>query len=171
MTRTVWITYGFLSAGLLLTSCSTQSSEDLSFAAMRPGKNLHLEGFYPTKLVILPLTETVQDTTNNNGSFIHVYLALTDQFGSQVKMPGIFRFELYGRVLRSAEPKGKRIKIWPDVDLTNPTENNKQWHDFLRAYEFKLDFEPEKGKDYILQITHIFPNGRRLLSQCTITNP
>jgi hypothetical protein len=138
--------------------------------AVNPRQDVYLEGLNPTKLMILPLTEKIQDKNNDNGSFIHVYLSLIDQFGSQVKRPGIFRFELYGRVLRSAEPKGKRIKIWPDFDLNDPVNNNNQWNDFLRVYEFRLDFETETEKDYILQATHILPNGKRLFAQYAIPN-
>jgi hypothetical protein len=87
---------------------------------------------------------------------------LLDSFDCQIKTPGIFRFELYKYVRRSAEPKGKRIAIWPDIDLTGTTENNNYWRDFLRAYEFNLDFVPKRNQSYILQATCLCPNGKHL---------
>jgi len=96
---------------------------------------------------------------------IKPYVSLLDSFGSQVKSPGIFRFELYQRVLRSAEPKGRRVVIWPDIDLTDPAANNEYWRDFLRAYEFDLPFEPDASQSYILQVTCLCPNSRRIFAE------
>jgi hypothetical protein len=110
----------------------------------------------------MPLTEF---TTTNNGekpSQIKVYVSLLDSFDCQIKAPAVFRFELYDKVLRSAEPKGKRVLIWPDIDLKDAAKNNEYWRDFLRAYEFDLPCEPENNKSYILQITSLCPDGKRL---------
>ena len=98
--------------------------------------------YAPVKVDILPLTEfaIADDDEQENGSEINVYVSLLDSFGHQGKSPGTFRFELYRKLQRSAEPKGKRIVIWPDFDLTSPVKNNKHWRDFLRAYEINLDF-------------------------------
>jgi hypothetical protein len=87
---------------------------------------------------------------------------LLDSFGSQIKSPGIFRFELYQRALRSAKPKGKRVEIWEDIDLTEPAINHEYWRGFLMAYEFDLPFELDVNQSYILQVTCLCPNGRRL---------
>ena len=93
---------------------------------------------------------------------IKVYVNLTDSFGCQQKTPGVFRFELYEIVHRAANPKGRRITIWPDINLTDPSENNKFWRDFLRAYEFDLDFEPAAAQGCMLEVTCLCPNGKRL---------
>ncbi len=132
--------------------------------ARRQAKELFIYTRYvPEKIDIIPLTEFV--TVGK----IRIYVSLLDSFDCQIKTPGIFRFELYRYVQHSAEPKGKRIAIWLDIDLTNTVENNNYWRDFLRAYEFNLDltptaagFRPEKKQIYILQVTCLCPNGRRL---------
>jgi len=80
----------------------------------------------------------------------------------RLKSPEIFRFELYEKVRQSAEPRGKRIAIWPDFDLTEPGENNKHWQDFLRSYRFELELEEQMGNDCILQVTWLSAGGRRL---------
>ena len=120
--------------------------------------------FAPAKINIMPLTEfiSIGDTEQPN---INLYVSLLDSFGSQIKSPIVFRFELYQRVLRSAEPKGRRVIIWPDIDLNDPAANNEYWRDFLRAYEFDLPFEPDASQSYILQVTCLCPNGRRISAE------
>ena len=117
--------------------------------------------FAPEKINIMPLTEFI-NTDNIRQISIKPYVSLLDSFGSQIKSPGIFRFELYQRALRSAEPKGKRAVIWQDIDLTEPAVNHEYWRDFLRACEFDLPFELDVNQSYILQVTCLCPNGRRL---------
>ena len=103
--------------------------------------------FAPAKIKIIGLTEFVD---NSN---LKIYVDLIDSFGSRVKSPVVIRFELYEYVPRSAEPKGRRIFLWPDIDLTSAEVNNAHWRDFLRAYEFnmKIDFELDAKQTYILQ--------------------
>ena len=123
--------------------------------------------YVPVKIDIMPLTEFVSpDNTQRNT--INIYVSLLDPFGSQIKSPGMFRFELYEYKQRSSEPKGKRAVIWPDVDLTDPAKNNDYWRDFLRAYEFSLPCEQTGNQDYILQVTSLCPNGKRLSSEFTL---
>ncbi len=117
--------------------------------------------FAPDRINIMPLTEFI-NTDNIRQISIKPYVSLLDSFGSQIKSPGIFRFELYQRALRSAEPKGKRVVIWQDIDLTEPALNHEYWRDFLWAYEFDLPFELDVHQSYILQVTCLCPNGRRL---------
>ncbi len=119
--------------------------------------------FAPDKIEIMPLTEMNTDSRQN--AVIKVYVSLLDSSNCQKKWPGIFRFELYQRVLRSAEPKGKRLFIWPDIDLTEATVNNIHWLDFLRVYEFNLEFESAENKDYILQATCFSPDNKRLSTE------
>jgi len=126
--------------------------------------------YTPAKIDILPLTECTGGSNAGGKSKIKVYVSLLDSFGYQMKSPGVFRFELYERVPRSAEPKGKRISIWPDINLTDVVENNRYWQDFLRAYEFSLPFEPETSQNRILQVTCLCPNGKRLSAEFTLPN-
>ena len=123
--------------------------------------------FVPVKIDIMPLTEFV-DAGDAQQPTINIYVSLIDSFGSQIKSPGMFRFELYEYIQRSAEPKGKRTVIWPDVDLTDPVTNNDSWRDFLRAYEFSFPCEQTNSQDYILQVTCLCPNGKRLSSEFTL---
>jgi len=133
--------------------------------------------FAPAKINIMPLTEFISADNARQANppwlpwrsqvatGINLYVSLLDSFGSQIKSPCVFRFELYQRVQRSSEPKGRRVIIWPDIDLTDPAANNEYWRDFLRAYEFNLPFEPATNQSYILQVTCLCPNGRRLSAE------
>ena len=125
------------------------------------------DSYAPAKIDILPLTELVS-AADIDGARIELYVSLLDTFGSQIKSPGIFRFELYEHMQRSAEPKGKRITIWPDADLTDQVTNNEHWRDFLRAYEFDLPFEQAGSQTYILQVPCLGTSGKRLSSEFTI---
>jgi len=128
-------------------------------AAAMPG------GFAPIQIEILPLTELQQPPSGDQGAQLNVYVSLLDAFGSQIKAPGTMRFELYDYLQRSAEPKGRRIAIWPDIDLTNPSENQKYWRDFLRAYEFTLPAPVAQTGPYILEATCTCPGPRRLSAE------
>lgn len=125
-----------------------------------------LAEYAPTKIDIVPLTEFTRETGQTE---LKVYVSLLDEFGCQIKSPAVFRFELYNKVPRSAEPKGKRVAIWPDIDLSDPVKNNEHWQDFLRSYKFDLPFEPKADQSYVLQATALCPNGKRLSTEFTFT--
>ena len=124
-------------------------------------------GYLPERVDIMPLTGLIE---SEGGRQIAVYVSLLDSSGYQMRWPGIFRFELYERVLRSLQKKGARVAIWPDIDLMDAGENGEYWRDFLRGYEFKLDFKPAVGKSYVLEITFLWPvsGGRRLSTELVI---
>ncbi len=123
--------------------------------------------YAPVKIDILPLTEFIF-VNDIDRSGINLYVSLLDQYGSQVKSPGTFRFELYEYVQHSGQQRGKRIKMWQDLDLNDPAANNEQWRDYLRAYEFNLPLDQSGTGDFILEVTCLCPNGRRLLSEYTL---
>ncbi len=125
-------------------------------------------GYAPAKVDIMPLTEFILAPKAEDSPKLRIYISLLDSFNCQMKSPGLFRFELYEQVLRSPEPEGRRVAIWPDIDLTDAAKNNQYWQDFLRAYEFNLDFEPKANQSYILQATFLTPDGRRLSAEFII---
>lgn len=124
-----------------------------------------LAEYSPAKVDVMPLTEF---TRQGGQTKLKVYVSLLDSFGCQIKTPATFRFELHNKVPRSAEPKGKRVSIWPDIDLNDPVQNNKYWQDFLRSYKFDLPFEPKTEQSYVLQVTALCPNGRRLSTEFSV---
>jgi len=124
--------------------------------------------FAPVKIGVLPLTEPTSTSRAGQGVMLNAFVTMLDAFGCQMKAPGVWRFELYEHVPRSAQMKGARLTLWPDIDLTGPAENNRYWRDFLRAYEFELDAQVSRGKTYILEATCLCPDGKRLSSEYTL---
>lgn len=124
--------------------------------------------FVPNQVNIIPLTQFVKSKKPAELDYIRVYVELLDDYQSQIKSPGTFRFELYNRALRSVEPMGKRIEIWKDIELNNLTQNNRFWREFLRTYEFRLDLQHILQGHFILQVTFSTPDGKRLTSDKVI---
>ena len=145
-----------------LTGPATQTDDDFKRLSV-------YSHFAPAKINIMPLTEFISPGDARQAN-INLYVSLLDSFGSQIKSPCVFRFELYQKVQRSSEPKGRRVIIWPDIDLTDLVENDEYWRDFLRAYEFNLPFESATKQSYILQVTSLCPTGRRLSDEFAL-NP
>ena len=143
---------------LVIAGCDTPP-----IAPAQPGGSDVAAGYGAAEIHIVGLTEIVPSDVKVQGLEIKAYVELLDSFGSKVKSPGIFRFELYEFAPRSPEPKGKRLLIWPVIDITEPTANNSHWHDFLRAYKFNLDLNiNSKADKFMLQVTCTTPAGRRL---------
>lgn len=114
--------------------------------------------FVPEKIRFNQLTEFSQDWQ------ITAYIDILDQFGSRIKAAGIWKFELYEYVLRSAESKGTRLYFWPDINLTDAKVNFGYWQDYLRCYKFDLNLDTDLagGKTYILQAVCFTADGKRI---------
>ncbi len=150
----------FCCAGLLLAVGCGKPATSRSTEQAQGG--LEHICFSPAKIRVSPVTELIMPTSADGSAIIRVCVALLDPFESYLKAPGTFRFELYERILRSAVPKGKRIIMWPDMDLRSVHTNNEYWQEVWHAYEFDLEFDPQKDKSYILQVTFILPERKRL---------
>jgi hypothetical protein len=135
---------------------------------VEPPPSVSPASFLPARIEILPLTELTDAPAGQQGTQLTIYMSLLDAFGSQIKAPGTLRLELYEYVQRSAQPKGQRIAIWPDIDITNASENQKYWRDFLRAYEFILACQAPKGGTYVLEATCMCPGAKRLTDEFTL---
>ncbi|MCE5341631.1 MAG: hypothetical protein LLF92_10995 [Planctomycetaceae bacterium] len=112
--------------------------------------------FVPQKISFNQLTEFSKPWQ------ITAYIDVSDQFNSRLKAQGIWQFELYSKVQRSADPAGGRIKLWPDFDLTDAKENNLLWQDYLRCYKFELNLDSELTGTYVLEAVCFTAEGKRL---------
>ena len=126
--------------------------------------------YAPSKVGIMPLTTITYADDPTESSKLNVFVCMLDSFGSQVKSPAVFRFELYQYLRRSNKARGERLFIWPDIDLKDPAANNAHWRDFLRAYEFDLDFQPPNQQSCVLQVTCFCPDGKRLPAEFILKN-
>jgi hypothetical protein len=149
----------------IVTGCEPQGTKLSSGAGSGSGR---LAQYGPVKVDVMPLTEFAALANDETPSTIKAYVSLLDAFDCQIKAPAVFRFELYEKVPRSAEPRGRRILLWPDIDLTDAVKNNGCWNDFLRAYEFNLPFESKHNQSCILQVTALCPDGKRISADFTL---
>ncbi|HAL45871.1 MAG: hypothetical protein A2Y12_14600 [Planctomycetes bacterium GWF2_42_9] len=142
-------------AVLLLPFSGCQENQSVSDS--KPGTFQKTCIFAPQKITFNQLTEFSKRWQ------IVAYIDVYDQFNSRIKAAGIWRFELYPKVLRSADPAGGRIKLWSDIDLTQAAVNNGYWQDYLRCYKFELPLETEvKGGTYILEAVCFTAEGKRI---------
>ncbi len=163
MKQIVWI-MALVYAAILIgcdspTSVNTRSPAPVS-SGMYPG-------YQAAEIRIVGLSGFVPGRADQSGSQLEVYLEMLDSFGSRIKSPGIIRLELYEFQPRSSDPKGKRIFAWPDFDLNTPSDNNRFWRDFLRAYRFDLSMDsfPGNTETAILEATCLCPDGKRLTAR------
>jgi len=126
--------------------------------------------FGAARIRVIGLTR-LASSPDSNGAVLTACIDVLDSYDSHIKAPGTFRFELYEYVPRSSEPRGRRLMIWPDLDLTDPAANNEYWQDYLRTYQFALDLDctPVAESTYTLEVTCITPAGRRLTDKRQIT--
>jgi hypothetical protein len=126
-----------------------------------------LDAYGPSKLDVVKLSELKAGVGGEETAKLKIFIKALDSCGSAVKAPCVFRVELYEHVARSSSPEGRRLEIWPDIDLSDPEKNNAQWRDYLRAYEFNFDVSAKLalGRVYIVEITCLSPMGKRLSSQ------
>ena len=125
--------------------------------------------YSPASVDIIPLTEFTSANGEDQASQLTAYVSLLDAFDCQIKAPGKFRFELFEHKQRTATPKGKRLAKWSDIDLADAATNQDYWQDYLRAYKFVLDFEPQQDRVYVLEVTYLCPDRRRLTADIVLT--
>ena len=120
--------------------------------------------FLPERIRIIGLTEIIPDASQSDEAVLSIYVDIFDAWDSHIKAPATFRFELYEFVPRSSDPRGDRLKIWQDIDLTDPAVNNGYWQDYLRTYNFNLqmNFRPAPDTTFTLEATCTTQEGKRL---------
>jgi len=112
---------------------------------------------------ISALTEFVTDSAQLDAVQLKVLLEVLDTSGEPAPVPCILRFELYEFRPLSADPRGKRVFIWPEMDLSDLSVAKEHWKDLLRGYEFYLpldNFTPQPNRKYLLEVT-CFADQRR----------
>ncbi len=154
-----WMLYAALL--IFFSGCSTQK---IIIGPKIPGKSDVYEDYAATQIRVVGLTEIKKATEMEGVTIVNAYVDLLDQFDTRIKSPGSFRFELYDFVPQSATPKGRRLFVWGNVDLIDPVKNNSYFQDFLRTYKFELEmnFVPNAGSKFILDVTFINPEGKRM---------
>jgi len=153
------------------TSC--HQGPGMMDAALEPATRLNDPepvGFWPADVTVLPLTVLWVPSETGASPYIHLFVGLRDPYGCFTKAPGIFRVELYERMARADQAKGRRLSIWPDIDIHNPDKNQAYWRDYLRCYELRLDLASEliEQEAAILEVTFLGANKERLTTLHTL---
>ena len=156
---------GLLGMGLLCCGCGPGPSSAPETKSKSSSQPQPFGGFAAARIIITPWTEIKGQAREDGTRQVRAFVRLVDAFGSDIKAPGVFRFELYEKLSRSAEVRGRRVMIWPDFDLTAAEQNNAHWQDYVRSYEFVLDFDPPDTGPYVLEATFIPSSARRLTCQ------
>ncbi len=120
--------------------------------------------FTPERIRMIGLTEIIPDAGLPDEAVLSIYVDIFDAYDSHMKAPVTFRFELYEFVPRSSESRGRRLIIWPDIDLSDPAVNNGYWQDYLRTYHFDLqmNFRPAPETTFTVEATCTTQEGKRL---------
>lgn len=161
----------FSAAAILLLTAVGCEPTSTSRPQPTPGDSGIYEQYQPQKALFLPLTEIKPPKQQFTTETITAFVALQDTGNSAIKAPGIFRFELYQYAPRTAEGRGKRLQLWDDINLTNFPENNNHWRDYLRAYEFELEYEFAADGKFVLEVTFISSESKRLTTEITLAKP
>jgi len=126
-----------LLAALLLTGCSG-------------GKKFAPPRVERTRLLQLSAIQTDPDGQTTVRAFVQPVANRADEW---------YRFELYQYLPRSANPRGKRIRLWPDVNPGKTVAENPLWKPHLRAFEIALPLENGLPKStYLLELTVLKAN-------------
>lgn len=73
-----------------------------------------------------------------------------------------FRFELYEFMPLAANPRGKRLMLWPQIEPGLSRADNPNWRRHLEAYEFILPIEPKPAvKVFLAEVTAMGKDGLR----------
>ncbi len=67
----------------------------------------------------------------------------------------VYRFELYQYLPRAANPRGNRLRMWPEVAAGKAGADNPLWQPHLRAFEIVLPIENELSmkSTYLIELT------------------
>ena len=146
----VWLA----AAGVFVCGCENPAMQGSGLSVQ--------QGFTIQRVRISALTDFVVSREDPQESEIKTFAELLDAYDTSFKKPCVFGFELYEYKPLMSNPRGKRIIIWPDIDLTSPGKNNKHWKDYLRAYEFylPLGFSPQPERNYLLEVTCLVEDRR-----------
>ena len=121
-------------------------------------------GFPVASIHVAGLTELTEHAKAKDSQTLRVFVELMDTYGSKIKAPVTLRFELYRYVPHRTDPRGSRLRSWPDFDLFSQAGNHLYWRDYLRAYEFSLDVSPAlpPEESYLVEVTCMTADQRRI---------
>jgi hypothetical protein len=155
-----------ISGILFLQGCADHNFSKKDFEKQ---KQLFLAQYGPQELTLLGLSK-IQPATGEQPAKFKFFVAVLDQYNTPLRYPGVIRFELYTRLLKSPISKGRQICVWPEIDIRDSEVNSRYFRDYLRAYEFELEAKQPVAPDtYVVLITYTLPDGRRIVNESHLT--
>lgn len=111
----------------------------------------------PDGVRLLALTAFEADSSGQDAA-LRVYIQPIASDGEKR-----YRFELYELRPYSANPRGRRLELWPEIEPGPPASTNPRWRPHLGAYEVLLPIStlPEAGKRLVLEVTALMDDGTR----------
>lgn len=108
-----------------------------------------------SRIRISALTDMKATDGAESPARINAFVELLDADEMPRQAACSLRFELYEYQPHSANPRGKRLLIWPDVRLPDVASGEQHWKQSLQAYEFFLPmgFMPSPDQQYVLEAT------------------
>ena len=93
-------------------------------------------------------------------------MAAIDIFGDHAKAVGDYRFELFRFRPASGDRKGDRLGFW-EQSIRTVEDHRTHWDPFSQTYEFELywDRTLKTGRKYVLQVTYVGADQRRLINE------
>ena len=160
MRRTVWC--AAIPLLLSLVSCGSGG---------RPRTEEEARLFGPKSLRVHPTFTRVKDWTGDGRpDGIEAVVELQDEFGEPTRATGGAMFEIYQYRPTHPDVRGRRIPevfVWP---LARRNEQAAHWSRALRAYTFKIPFDPGRST-VVLEATFELGAGRGRLSDRIVLEP
>lgn len=145
-----------------LASCETKYPPSEADARLFGAKSMRI---HPT------FTRVKDWTGDGKPDGIEAVVELQDEFGEPTRGTGSLMFELYTYQPTHPDPRGRRVpEVWVRP-IMNRQEQVAHWSRALRAYSFRIPFDPGRTR-YVLAATFERPNDQgRLFDQIVLEPP
>ena len=128
--------------------------------------------FGPTRMRIHPIFTQVKDWTGDGKpDGIEAVVELQDEFGEPTRATGSVMFELYQYRPTYPDVRGRRVPevwVWP---LQRSNEQAAHWSRALRAYTFKIPFDPGRVTIVLEATFDLGADRGRLTNQIVLEPP
>lgn len=139
---------------VMLSSCNSRGNN---------AKNEQCDCFTPAELVFKPAFCRVVTGSDDTG--LEIFVQVTDTYGDTMKVPGMFRIELYQKDSQSQENIGRRLSInnadFLEIDMRDQSVNQKYWDRITGCYRLKVS-QNDLPNEIVVQVTWFYSDKYRL---------
>ncbi|MBN2064941.1 MAG: hypothetical protein JW745_09070 [Sedimentisphaerales bacterium] len=131
----------------------------------------HCNCFPPAELLFKPAFCQLRSDTQGNNTGIELFIQVTDEFGDSIKLPGIFRIEIYERLGLNQDKTGERLIIdnnsFKEIDLRDPVINHQHWDKITNCYRLSID-RTNLPNELVVQATWFYDQNYRLANTISL---